>query len=484
MLAILGKEKFVLEETIKIRRNNMKKGILNWLIILLILFSGIGCCRDRGKAGEVSTTENSTTKYDNIVNVKTPKKGVFATKDTLHVFIENSGSMNGYINNASDFQMAIGRAIQLMKFKYGKENIKTYYINQKVREQQIPADTDIYKFVQKMLEQCNFTTSGTGKTDNGTVSTDLNAIVETVLDYVDENNTAILISDFIYSLASTDGVTTSLLYDCQNLTMSAFLERAKDLPNIVLAANLIQLYSDFNGKYWHWQKPTGTGYVNLNCSRPYYMCVLGTDNNVKKFNRDISISELKGYKNQFTISNKDVSKIDYTVFDTKYKKGSYRHAKDGAIHTITNVSKNSIGQFELGIGIDLSAFSMSETDKLDPANYNVDKGNYKIDRIEVIDTNKLGSPLDKVLVRNNHCTHAIILSCTGFPNDISISIKRELPHWIRQTSSTDDRKIADDTNEQLRTFGIEYFVEGISDAYKYLAIDKDNFMRINIKVTK
>ena len=42
------------------------------------------------------------------------------------------------------------------------------------------------------------------------------------LDSVDENNTAILISDFIYSLPSTDGVTTALLYGCQNLTMSAF----------------------------------------------------------------------------------------------------------------------------------------------------------------------------------------------------------------------------------------------------------------------
>ena len=49
------------------------------------------------------------------------------------------------------------------------------------------------------------------------------------------------------------------------------------------------------------------------------MCVLGTDDNVKEFNCDITIDELRGYKNQFTISNKDVSKANYTVFDTKYK---------------------------------------------------------------------------------------------------------------------------------------------------------------------
>ena len=133
---------------------------------------------------------------------------------TLHVFIENSGSMNGYINNASDFQMAVGRAIQLMKFKYDQENIKTYYINTKVSEKVRPDGTDLYAFVQEMLERREFTRTG------GTASTDLNDIVKNVLGYVDESNTAILISDFIYSLPSTNGVTTSLLYKCQNLINS------------------------------------------------------------------------------------------------------------------------------------------------------------------------------------------------------------------------------------------------------------------------
>ncbi|MCM1034879.1 MAG: hypothetical protein NC038_00010 [Paludibacter sp.] len=415
-----------------------------------------------------------------IVSDKVPKQ-----TQTLHVFIENSGSMNGYINSASDFQMSIGKAIQLMKYKYGEENIKTYYINQSVHETQRPEGTDVYSFVQKMLTRKDFTTSGTGKVDKGTASTDLNDIITMVLGYVDENNTAVLISDFIYSLSSTTGVTTSLLYGCQNLTMSAFLQKTKTLPqNTSLATNLIQLYSNFSGKYWHWEKPTGNGYVTLNCSRPYYMCVLGTDDNVRDFNKDVNITELKGYKNQFTISNKDVSKTKYTVFDTKYKRGVYRHGKENAIHSIDKARKNNIGEFAFGIGIDLSDFSMSETDKTDVANYIVKRGNYEIDHIEIIDTLKLPTPIDKKLVRENHCTHAIIVKATGFPNDLSICIRRELPNWIRRTSSIDDRIIVNDTEEQLKTFGIAYFVEGISDAYKYLATDKNNFMTIEVTVSK
>ena len=394
---------------------------------------------------------------------------------TIHVFIENSGSMNGYINSSSCFQMAIGRAIQLMKFKYEQKNIKVYYINNVVSEQPIPDGEDIYLFVQKMLEHSEFS-------KDGSTSTDLNVIAKKVLGYVDEDNTAVLISDLIYSLSSTNGVTTNLLYNCQNLTMSAFLEKTKEMKGVSLATSIVQFFSDFNGKYWHWEKPTGRDYVSLKCRRPYYMCIMGTDDNIKDFNRTVDIESLSGYENQFTISNKDISASAYTVFDTQYKKGRYRHDKSDAIHSISKVAKDNNGEFELGIAIDLSDFTMSESDKLDPANYTVNRGNYSIVGIESIDTFKLISPTDKDLIRKNHCTHAIKLSCNGFPDDISISIKRQLPSWVSGTSSTDDRRIKEDEDEQSKTFGFFYFVNGISDAYNYLAKDKNNFMTLEIKV--
>lgn len=427
---------------------------------------------------EVSMPEQNEQPVSGSVKDLTSRIPVVKPTQKIHIFIENSGSMNGYINSASDFQMAIGRAIQLMRYKYGDDNIKTYYINTKISEAICPDGIDLYNFVQQMLQKKQFTKAG------NTASTDLNNVVKNVLDSVDQNNIAILISDFIYSLHSNSGVTESLLYGCQNLTMHAFLQKTKVLPNgASLATNLVQLNSNFNGHYWHWEKPTGKHYVNLSCLRPYYMCIMGTDENVKSFNNDIAITSLKGYKNQFTISNKDVSNATYTVFDTKYKKGSYRHSNSNSIHAISNAKKNSKGEFEFGIGINLSDFSMSESDKLDLSNYQVDRGNYQILRVEKIDTTTITNPTDKKLVRKNNITHAIILSSKGFPNDVSISIKRRLPIWVKETSSIDDRNIANDNNEQGKTFGLEYFVKGISDAYNYLSQNKQDFMTINIKVT-
>ena len=438
-------------------------------ISLIFLFGVCGACK-RNASDDSNPGPGTDATKDSII-IEPPK-----AIQTLHVFIENSGSMNGYINSASDFQMAIGRCIQLMKFKYEEENIKIYYINTNVFEQTRSDGEDIYTFVQNMLSKELFTSTG------NTSSSDLNDIIEKVLGYVEENNTAILISDFIYSLPSTHGVTTSLLYGCQNLTMSAFLEKTKEMKDSSLATNLVQLFSKFDGNYWHWANPTGSNYVKLNCSRPYYLCIIGTDENVKCFNKSINIEELKGYKHQFTISNKSMANASYTVFDTGYKKGNYRHDNPIAIHSIKKVKKTTNDEFELGIGIDLSNFTMSESDKLDTANYTINQGNYEIVRIEQIDILKLTNPTDKRLVIDNNCTHVIVLSCTGFPNDLSLSIKRKLPQWVTNTASTDDRRIASDTSQQSKTFGLEYFVKGVSDAYNYIATDKNNFLTINLKV--
>ena len=59
-----------------------------------------------------------------------------------------------------------------------------------------------------------------------------------------------------------------------------------------------------------------------------------------------------------------MANTSYTVFDTKYKKGKYRHNNTDAIHYINKVGKTTNDEFELGIGIDLSDFTMSESDKL------------------------------------------------------------------------------------------------------------------------
>lgn len=464
---------------------------LKFLLLILFLAVCLSSCSRSDKTSRNSETDspkNSKEKIESEVVPQTPEepsdKNEIKSHDaenpqTIHVFIENSGSMNGYINADSDFQMAIGRVIQLMKGYY--KNIRVYYINKTAKEGIPREGEDVYKFVKKMLEKPNFTTSGTGKKDPGTASTDLNEVLTRVLNDVDESNTAILISDFVYSLPSTNGVTKSLLYDCQNQTMAAVWNKVKQL-NGLLAANIIQFNSNFDGNYWSWKNPVGKQHaIKLNCPRPYYMGVFGTDANVRYFNDKISISELKGYKNEYTLSGRDVSDSKYTVIPSKYKKGiSFRYDKSNAIHAIKEVKK-TLDSYQLGVCIDLSSFSIPESDKTEPFNYEVYEGDYKIISVNKLDHKDLSHPEDKKVAEN--CTHLVILeSDVKTPTDFSFGIKRTIPKWIAETSSDDDSGIKNDESEQSKTFGIKYFVDGISDAYRQYAKDKNKAHLVDWKV--
>ena len=110
----------------------MKK--CNYLLFMLFMAYAFIACARVGGSNHTVYTDTTTIAVNTTVTQPTISVNPNELKptQTLHVFIENSGSMNGYINSSSDFQMAIGRAIQLMKFKYGEGNIKTYYINTKI----------------------------------------------------------------------------------------------------------------------------------------------------------------------------------------------------------------------------------------------------------------------------------------------------------------------------------------------------------------
>lgn len=462
----------------------MKRLLQLSIISLCAAFSICSCTRVEKSTEQQENNLVTTTETESFV---TRREDVVEGTQIVHVFIENSGSMNGYINETSDFQEAIGNALAKMQMKPCFSEIKAYYVNQKIHATpEINESTELYKFVQKMLQKEEFTTSGTHKVDPGRSTSDLNKIIgkilnDTAVNYVDENNTAILISDCIYSL---DNNNQSSLSGCKNLTMLEFGKKVKKNPNLSLATNIIQLTSKFKGKYWTWDKPTGNQYVNLNCQRPYYMCVIGTDANVRQFNKSINISELEGYKNQYTISNNEVSNSAFTVLESKYRVGLFRHNKGTTIHEINKVSCNSNGQFGFSIGVDLSHFTMSESDKIDESNYKITCGDYTLESIEAVDLKKITSPTDCQLLKDNNCTHIITVSCSGFPTDLTIDIKRTVPSWIKESSSDDDRRILSSNDEQMKTYGIEYFVRGISDAYLEMARDAENFMTINVKVKK
>ena len=98
----------------------MKKAF-SIIIVVSMLFLGISCGKNGNqrsggiKSGGIQNEAIVEQEKDSVV-IPISNSNVSRRTQTLHVFIENSGSMNGYINTVSDFQVAIGDALQYMHF--------------------------------------------------------------------------------------------------------------------------------------------------------------------------------------------------------------------------------------------------------------------------------------------------------------------------------------------------------------------------------
>ena len=442
------------------KANNIK---LTLLVLLGLMLIQVGCARQGGKTndkpdepGLVEDTEQMEVLGQTEVEQVTPK---------INIFIENSASMNGFINDASDFQNAILALTSKLKNNYGKDNLILGFINASIVPQH---GEDPYQIVNKMLVKSNFTSAGP------TSTTDLNNLIKLVLNNTDNNTLSFFISDCIYSIKGT-GTTPSLLGKCQNGTMDVFMERMNDTKDLSML--FIRMESNFNGGYWDYLHPSGKASQQLtNKNRPYFLCVVGTHDNIVAFSKDISIEELPGYSQQYYLSGKDLSKTFYTVVSNPFKTGAISVESDASVLIRRD------GNLRFAIAVNLTDFPMTEEEKTNPGSYSVD-GNFIIESIEPINNRFSTNPAEKKKVVDNNCTHYIVVSPQGHPGDFSIHIKRQVPSWVADFSSDDDTGISNDNEEELKkTFGIMYFVNGVADAYREKSREKDYYFTMNIKV--
>ena len=445
-------------------------------VLILAGALSVSCTRRGGSssAHAISADQNqaATVQMDgDVTSQSSPVISPKAGDTTINIYIENSGSMNGFINNASSFQDAIQKMMVLLKYYYGEKAIKLNYINTAVHPQQIPANVAIEDFAARMLTPAKF--KGTGNVH----STDLNDIVKMVLNGVDDQSLSILISDCIYSIVGS-GTTTTLLAGCKNKTMGEFLEKSKEFPD--LATTVVKLASHFEGYYWDFKHPSGTASQTLSCSRPYYMCVIGTEANVDVFNDHISVEEMNGYQDKYILSCSDFSEVNYSVLPNTHKMAMFRVRGATPYKTLEKARLHG-NLFQFAIAADLSTMPMSSSEKLDVSNYSVIQGEYTINGIYEIDTDHM-HPVDRAIVNELNLTHEIVVSTDAYPADITVGINRAVPQWVKSTSSSDDTQINQDTQEQGRTFGLQYFVEGISDAYKEVAQRKDYLTEFKITI--
>jgi hypothetical protein len=367
-----------------------------------------------------------------------------AVKPSVNVYVENSGSMDGYVKGATDFENAVYSYLSDISISGIADKFNLYYINSKI----IRHDADIGDFIQK-LEPSSFRVRGGNR---GT--SDIANVLGDILGKTQENDIAILVTDGIFSPGKGRNAAEYL----KNQQVGIKVKVADYLKKHSSTAIVVyQLSSRFNGFYYN----NVDAKVKLNTLRPFYIWIIGNAKHVLKLRKSVPDSKIKGsgVQNIFTAAAANQA-VAYAV---KPSSGKFRLSKEDTKTTIEKLGKDRrTGEVKFSVNVDFSGLLLDESYLTNAANYE-NHSRYELD----IQPNP-----DKT----TSYTHVLSFTSGRVHKGVAlVKLKAQLPGWV-QTVNDD----VGTTAAAGKTYGIKYQLGGVHDAFTF-ANSYYTAIKINVK---
>lgn len=372
---------------------------------------------------------------------------------TIKVYLENSGSMDGYVKGKTDFENAVYSYlsdIQYADLGYKTETsalkniLELNYINSKILKQR----PDIQEFI-KALEPANFRVKGGSRGVS-----DMSEILKTILSNTQDDNVSVFISDCIFSPGrryEQNNNADEYIVQQQIAIKSHIKEKMQQSSEFSIV--VLRLLSQFNGKYYNkYDHPS-----IINDRRPFYIWLLGNRSYLQTILREVDISKIKGngVMNTFMISN-PVEKLSYSILRPQHGHGQYM--LDNTTKSITDVETEKIGgnsKFEVNIAVDFSHLLLPDEYLMDINNYSISNKAYGIKVAKYLGPNK---------TKYTHTIKLVLLEPFIRRGTINISLMKVVPSWIEEYTDL----VGLDINKEGamdKTYGLKYLLEGVCDAY-------------------
>jgi len=370
-----------------------------------------------------------------------------ATISKVTFFIENSGSMLGYVKKANDYKNAI---VSLSYFpEFDKSKKEFYFINGTNNPSKksnfafslIGSDPDLLK---NNLNQNSFKQNGDSR------YSDLTRMFEKALSCAKSGEISILISDCIYDVGEESNPLTALKIETEK-TKKVFRDRltTENIQTIIIKAE-----SQFEGNYYYASK---IGSQKLNQKRPYYILIFGDSKLLNKHFTEENISKkIAGYVSMARFMKIDNIKIPYQTTNQN-SKGTFRFDKMNK-NKLINAEKDRNGQgFQFSIAVDYSSLPFPDIYYKSKENY-TPSGTYKI-----VDVYTPTKKIHDVISFNP--SHLITIQTASSPyGTIELTLKYVIPSWIAETNAETESGIVGDVKH---TFGFKYLTDAITEAYQY-----------------
>jgi len=336
---------------------------------------------------------------------------------SLNVYVENSGSMNGYMCDGSNLKDAVYDYVSDLKNNTTTCNL--FYINSQIIECKESLDNYIK----------NLTPSSFAKAGGNLKDTDLRSIFKLIMNKHDTNTVSVFVSDCILDIPQS---ATNFFGNCQVSVKNTFNEAITKHPD--LGVEIMKLQSKFDG-YWF----CGKNKQKLDdVKRPYYIWVIGDKNILALLNNKVFFTErkIKG----------EVIKYDYCAYSTSQPIPFDIEKKRYVV--------NHSDKINIEVLADLRP-SLQEESLLENI-YQYSPDNPVQIRVASV------RPISK---QNSRFSHVINLELSSPQAMKSTSVTLnypEMPQWVKLSNdSTGIYK-----NSIDKTTGIQYLIQGVADAYR------------------
>lgn len=369
---------------------------------------------------------------------------------TIDVFLENSASMDGYVNTSSTaFKATVLDLLTNLKNSASTDTLNLSYINSTVIPVKIAATKeDITDFYQN-LNTANFRTQG-GKRG----SSDIGQMLRQILSQSDAGHLSVLVSDYVFSPGGKNAAT--YLAGQRSQIRSEFLAAKNRNPDLSVA--ILQGLATFQGTYYD---RNDQEHKNLDTERPYYVWLIGSSAQIRTLMDSKILEQTRNaYTNKLVIQS--ATEAEQPNFKIQYRPriGEFdAKALPQGIIADAQASRDdrTRGIFEFHVAVDFSNSRQDVSYFLDSTNYQVSNKAYSL---------KIKPIMDKNDVSLNGYSHILTLRTNELKEEpLMIEVTGKVPQWVYSSTSEDDTQIEADANEAGKTFGFSYLVEGVADAF-------------------
>ncbi len=425
------------------------KSFSNLILLLIAALFIIGFCScmggKGGYRGEGKDVTAPTNQCERTTSEDTSTSSAFVVPaivehPIVNVYLENSGSMNGYVDNGKTlFQQDVYNYLCDVEISGIPSAMNLHFINSQI----INKGSVIEDFINKLTPN-SFKLAGGNK-----ATTDIAAVFKQVLAHTDDNTVSIFISDCIFSPGSVKSPEAYLANQQVGIKkcVADYIATHSDFAILVY-----QLYSNFDGIYYdyknHPRKYKG--------ERPYYIWVMGSTLNIAKLRAAIPNDKFSGngVANVWCAYNRQVNNLLYSIVPKAVRGDFERKNKT----TMTKIKREN-GEFAFKITAELGVLEL-----LLGNDYLMDTNNYS--RL----VNKQNSDEWYISIERNTntaspATHNITLRTnTTIPQgNLSVAIRCMSPKWVYEMTDIDDTRFID--GNERKTYGLKYMFDGIQQAF-------------------